>query len=60
MIKCDQEPAIKALRSCITQELSGVAVIPEESSVGESRSNGEVERAVRTVKGQFRTFRNSI
>jgi len=43
IIKCDQEPAIKALRNCVTQELSGVEVLPEESPVGESQSNGEVE-----------------
>ena len=32
----------------------------EESPVGESQSNGEVERVVRTVKGQVRTMKEAL
>ena len=33
---------------------------PEESPVGESQSNGEVESAIKQVRGQFRTMRLSM
>ncbi len=42
VFKCDQEPAIVALRDAVKRELQ-MAVVPEESPVGESQSNGEVE-----------------
>ena len=55
LFKSDQEPSILALKEAVT-EVMGIEVIPEESPVGESQSNGNIERAVRTVKGQIRTM----
>ena len=56
IMKCDQEPAITALREMvIAQSKYGVAV--EESPVGESQSNGYVENAIRQMQGQIRTMK---
>ena len=35
-------------------------IIPEESPVGESQSNGKVESAIKQVQGQYRTMRLSV
>ncbi len=45
LFKCDQEASIVALRDAAKREL-GMTAVPEESPVGESQSNGEVECAV--------------
>ena len=37
-----------------------IQIITEESPVGESQSNGEVESAITQVQGQFRTIRLSM
>ena len=44
-------PAIHALKGSV-KAAAGLEVIPEESPVGESQSNGRGDRAVRTVRGQ--------
>ena len=61
ILKSDGEAAIiavcemiKALRSCETIS------VPERSPVGEHPSNGDVERAIKTVAAQFRTMRDHI
>ena len=59
ILKSDQEPAIVALKDSVSAA-TGIEVIPEESPVGESQSNGRVERAVRTVKGQIRTMKEAV
>ena len=56
VLKCDQEPAIVSLRDAIKREL-GTTTVPEESPVGESQSNGEVEGAIKLIKAQIRTMR---
>ena len=61
-LRSDNEPAIKALREAVIRRVGaikgeGVQVIPEESPVGESQSNGDVEAAVKQVQGQIRTLR---
>ena len=58
----DQEPAIKTLREAVIRRViairgDGAQVIPEESPVGESESNGDVEAAIKQVQGQVRTMR---
>ena len=58
IFKIDQGPAILALKDS-AKAATGLEVILEESPVGESQSNGRVERAVRTVKGQVRTIEGS-
>ena len=59
IVKSDQEPAILALKMEVRKNLKE-EVMFEESPVGESQSNGEVERAVRTVKGQVRTMKEAL
>ena len=59
MLKDDQEPAIKALREAVIRRINAIKgdvniqVITEESPVGESQSNGEVESAIKQIQGQF-------
>ena len=54
MLTSDQEPSILPLRAEV-KTASQVEIVPEESAVGESQSNGQAGIAVMTVKGQFRT-----
>ena len=62
LLKCDQEPAIVAFREAVKAALADekIEVVPEESPVGESQSNGEVENAVRMIKAQVRKLRLSL
>ena len=66
VLKDDQEPSIKALREAVIRRITAlkgdldIQVTPEESPVGESESNGEVESAIKQVQGQFRTVRLSL
>ena len=60
-LKSDQENAILALKgavkvACTTAE----CIIPEESPVGESQANGEIEGAIKLIKGQIRTMKLSL
>ena len=57
IVKSDQEPALKELLRVVKMERSeDIELQPEESPVGESKSNGEIERAIQTVQGQGRIF----
>ena len=58
-IKTDQEPAIIALKRAVAIRRQAETT-PIESPVRESKSNGAVERAVRTWQAQFRTLRHQI
>ncbi len=49
LIRCDGEPALKALRDAIVKGLPGGAT-PVVTPVGESQSNGRMEGAVRLVQ----------
>ena len=66
VIKSDQEPAIKTLIDSVMRRITALRgkvdmqIIPEESPVGESQSNGEVESAIKQVQGQYRTMRLSM
>ncbi len=53
LIRCDGEPALKALRNAITRALPEGAT-PIVTPVGESQSNGGIEGAVKIVKGVLR------
>ncbi len=53
LIRCDGEPALKALRNAITAGLPNGAT-PIVTPVGESQSNGGIEGAVRLVKDLLR------
>ena len=64
-LKDDQEPAIKALREAVIRRVvairgDGVQIIPEESPVGESQSDGEVESAIKQIPGHIRTSRLQV
>ena len=65
ILKDDQEPSIKALREAVIRRVTAirgaeVQIIPEESPVGESQSNGEVESAIKQVQGHIRTLRLNL
>ena len=53
ILKSDQEPAILDLRNQVIKDCKahGIDVLKEESPVGESQSNGVIERAIQDVKG---------
>ena len=58
-IKSDQEPALVDLIRAVKRERGeNIEVIkPEHSPVGESQSNGKVERTIRTIQAQVRTLK---
>ena len=58
--KCDNEPAILALKLKITQELKEIEIVPEEATEGESQENGVAENAVKEIKRQMRAIHGSI
>ena len=55
--KSDQEPSIVALCDAVKNGWHG-EIVPEASPEGESKSNGEVERAVQSAHGLSRTLRD--
>ena len=58
---CDNEPAIEALARDIAQVLQERSqTLPERPPVGESQSNGIIERAVGLVVGQARTLKAAL
>ena len=59
IFKGDQEPALQAFMDTVSR-LSGDQVIKEQSPVGESQSNGDIENAVQKIQGLFRTFRSNL
>ena len=59
ILKSDQEPAILSLKERVKME-SGVEIIMEESPGYDSKGNGEVERAIQMVQGQFRTMKDGL
>ena len=59
LIRCDGEPALKALRNAIVKGLPDGAT-PITTPVGESQSNGGIEGAVRIVKGLLRVHLTAL
>ena len=57
VLKSDQEPSIVALSDAVKNGWH-VEIVPEASPKGESKSNGEVERAVQSVQGLARTLKD--
>ena len=57
--KSDQEPSIVALCDAVKNGWLG-EIVPEASPKGESKSNGEVERAVQSVHGLARTLKDFL
>ena len=58
--KSDQEPALVALLKALTIRMEGIEVVPEESPVGESQVNGEIENAIREMGKQIRTIKDLL
>ena len=59
ILKSDQEPSIVALCDAVKNGWHG-EVVPEASPKGESKSDGEVERAVQFVHGLARTIKDFL
>ena len=60
IIKGDQEPSIVAIQELIARRRSAGNTVLENSPVGESSSNGRVERAIQSVQGQIRTIKDNV
>ena len=61
VLKSDQEKALSALmRKIRTHRGDQTQTMQENSPVGDSKSNGLVERAIQTVQGQIRTLRSAL
>ena len=58
-MKSDQEEAIKALKRAIAIKRQAETILIE-SLVQDSKSNGSVERAVRTWAARVRTLRHHL
>ena len=58
ILKTDQEPAMVALQECV-KAASNSEIILRNSPVGESQSNGVVEKAVRDIEDQIRTLKDA-
>ena len=56
ILKSDQEEALKSLRKQLRISV-GLDLAEELSAVGDSKSNGKVERANQTIQGQIRTMK---
>ena len=59
ILKSDQEPAIKDMKEAVRAERAEDIML-EESPAYDSKSNGEVERAIQTVQGQVRTMKSAL
>ena len=59
IIKDDQEPAVVDLRNAVKDERSET-IMPEEAPVKESRSNGEIEKAVQDAQDQIRCIKHNL
>ena len=60
-LRCDNEPAIEALATEIAQARpEGSQTVPQRPPVGESQSNGIIERTVELLAGQARTLKAAL
>ena len=60
IVKSDQEASIVELQSEIARRRSDVGTSLENSKVGDSNSNGKVERAIRDVGNMVRTLKSAL
>ena len=60
IIKSDQEASIVELQSEIAKRRPTVGTGIENSKVGDSNSNGKIERAIRDVGNMVRTLRSAL
>ena len=62
-LKSDQEPAMKALLSEVSRHRAaagGGRTVTEHSAVEDSKGNGVIERAVKSIEGQTRVARSAL
>ena len=62
-LKSDQEPAMKALLSEVSRHRAaagGGRTVIEHSAVEDSKGNGVIERAVKSIEGQTRVARSAL
>ena len=59
ILKGDQEPALQTLLDRISR-LADRRIIQERSPVGESQSNGIIERAIQELEGQVRAIKLNL
>ena len=60
-LRCDNEPAIEALaREVAEARHEGNQTVPERPPVGQSQSNGIIERTVGLAAGQARTLKAAL
>ena len=59
-LKSDQEPAIVALLDEVVRRRPTAQTFIEHSPVGESQSNGVVERGVQSIEGQVRVLKLAL
>merc|ERR1711888_459003 len=59
VMKTDQEPAIMELKDSVRRSRTE-EIIPEESPVEDSRSNGYIERAIQEIQGHIRTLKSAV
>ena len=60
-LRCDNDPAIEALASEVEKaRQEGSQTVPKRQPVGESQSNGMIERTVGLVAGQARTLKAAL
>ena len=60
ILKSDQENSIKELQRAVAEARAGHGTAIENSRVGDSNSNGKVERAIQDFKGLVRTLRSDL
>ena len=60
IIKTDQEPATVGLQNAIAKTRAEAGTTLDQSRVGDSDSNGKIERAIRKLKGLIRTLRSAL
>ena len=60
ILKADQEPSITELQRNVAKVRAGHGTAIEQSRVGDSNSNGRVERAIQDFKGLTRTMRSAL
>ncbi|MBN71658.1 MAG: hypothetical protein CME32_20555 [Gimesia sp.] len=60
ILKTDQENSITDLQRAVVKLRTGHGTAMEQSRVGDSNSNGRVERGIQDVKGLIRTMRSAL
>lgn len=59
IFKGGQEPALQSMMDTVGRHV-GDQIVSEQSPVGESQSNGDIESAVLEIQGLYRTFRSNL